>query len=648
MQLLTRLVAVAVVLATGVATAEPTSGIDGALFRSSYDANGVFSLEGARLLPKHDLSLKFLVGFGTSPVAVAVPGIGDTAKDRVLDRLLVLDIAFGMTVASRFAIGFDVAAYRTATGEGYGTRGRYGAGSQITPSTGLIALRRISNIDPSAPPDDAGSYLGDGLAGPLDARLGGKLALIARPKLAVALVGSVFLPFGEDEMLLGDRSLVFEPKLAVEWKPNPARATRVLANGGARIRRRTVLEGFDAMAGATDLDAKVFLDVGSEAVIGAGAIVEITPRAHLGIEAQLFVPLPDAASYGSCRTYLGNRCSSLDDADYFAGAGRGDLSVLATVGAQLRMSADVTLLAMIGTAQLGSRGDDMRVTTGLSWAPQPVGTAVPGRNDRDGDGVPDSLDGCRSEPEDKDGFQDEDGCVDADNDRDGLDDGSDACRDEAEDKDGFEDADGCPERDNDQDGLLDAVDRCPDQREDLDNFEDEDGCPDEDNDGDGIADGKDKCPLDAEIKNGFEDDDGCPDGRQAGPQVDERADRIDLKGATLAFTGAANLPAASKALLDQIATLIKTKKLVIRVEVHVPLGTRATAAGAIAAQRPRDKALSQQRARAVADYLIAQGVAVQQLQAVGLGSDRPLASFAATDAANARVDFIKAQQRGTP
>jgi hypothetical protein len=27
----------------------------------------------------------------------------------------------------------------------------------------------------------------------------------------------VFLPFGEDEMLLGDRYLVFEPKLALAW-----------------------------------------------------------------------------------------------------------------------------------------------------------------------------------------------------------------------------------------------------------------------------------------------------------------------------------------------------------------------------------------------------------------------------------------------
>jgi hypothetical protein len=37
---------------------------------------------------------------------------------------------------------------------------------------------------------------------------------------------------------------------------------------------------------------------------------------------------------------------------------------------------------------------------------------------------------------------------------------------------------------------------------------------------------------------------------------------------------------------------------------------------------------------------------VQQLQAVGLGSDRPLGTAGSTDASNERVDFIKAQQAG--
>ncbi|MCZ7538032.1 MAG: hypothetical protein M5T61_20295 [Acidimicrobiia bacterium] len=48
--------------------------------------------------------------------------------------------------------------------------------------------------------------------------------------------------------------------------------------------------------------------------------------------------------------------------------------------------------------------------------------------DNDGDGILDRDDGCPMEPEDKDGYQDEDGCPDVDNDGDGIADASDQCR----------------------------------------------------------------------------------------------------------------------------------------------------------------------------------------------------------------------------
>ena len=106
------------------ASADPTSGVDSDLFRSSYDTGGIFALEGARLMPKRDLSFKVLLGYSQSPLNVAVPGIGtavaDTSKDRILDYVMTLDVAFGMTLTEKVAIGFDVAGYRTATGVGYG------------------------------------------------------------------------------------------------------------------------------------------------------------------------------------------------------------------------------------------------------------------------------------------------------------------------------------------------------------------------------------------------------------------------------------------------------------------------------------------------------------------------------------------------
>jgi hypothetical protein len=65
--------------------------------------------------------------------------------------------------------------------------------------------------------------------------------------------------------------------------------------------------------------------------------------------------------------------------------------------------------------------------------------------DLDRDGVIDSQDRCRLEPEDHDGFQDSDGCPDPDNDGDGYPDHADDCPDEPEDFDGYRDVDGCPD-----------------------------------------------------------------------------------------------------------------------------------------------------------------------------------------------------------
>ena len=62
--------------------------------------------------------------------------------------------------------------------------------------------------------------------------------------------------------------------------------------------------------------------------------------------------------------------------------------------------------------------------------------------DRDGDGIPDVKDRCPDEPEDFDGFEDEDGCPDLDNDKDGIPDAADKCPNEP----GPESEGGCPKK----------------------------------------------------------------------------------------------------------------------------------------------------------------------------------------------------------
>src|SRR6185312_2461070 len=138
-----------------------------------------------------------------------------------------------------------------------------------------------------------------------------------------------------------------------------------------------------------------------------------------------------------------------------------------------------------------------------------------------------------------------------DPDHDGIVGAQDKCPKEAEDKDGFQDDDGCPDPDNAGDGIADAADKCPNEAEDKDDFQDDDGCPDPDNDNDGIPDAADKCPDQAETKNGFQDDDGCPDELPAAVTGVIGPIAINFKANSDAFAGStAALDKVAKALSD--------------------------------------------------------------------------------------------------
>ncbi len=133
--------------------------------------------------------------------------------------------------------------------------------------------------------------------------------------------------------------------------------------------------------------------------------------------------------------------------------------------------------------------------------------------DNDGDKIDDLKDKCPNDAEDGKDPYPADGCPGnkRDSDLDNIPDSVDSCPMEEEDMDGFEDGDGCAEADNDADGVADDKDKCGLCPEDKDGFEDDDGCPELDNDKDGVVDAKDACPAQAETINGIKDDDGCPD-----------------------------------------------------------------------------------------------------------------------------------------
>lgn len=253
--------------------------------------------------------------------------------------------------------------------------------------------------------------------------------------------------------------------------------------------------------------------------------------------------------------------------------------------------------------------------------------------DRDGDGLLDSVDECPAEPEDRDNFEDEDGCPDPDNDKDKILDVDDKCPMEPEDHDDFEDSDGCPDPDNDKDKILDVDDKCANTPEDYDGFEDTDGCPEPDNDRDRILDTVDKCPLEAEDRDNFEDTDGCPE---------EGSGMVSIVGKKIVLTDKIYFQTAldvidlkrSKPILDQMSELLINNPWMTKVEIQGHTDDRGNDA--------YNQDLSQRRAASVAKFLIAVGVAESRLIYVGYGENKPVKSndSNAGRSANRRVEFV--------
>jgi outer membrane protein OmpA-like peptidoglycan-associated protein len=255
----------------------------------------------------------------------------------------------------------------------------------------------------------------------------------------------------------------------------------------------------------------------------------------------------------------------------------------------------------------------------------------PDTRDTDGDGIRNVEDQCPNEAEDIDLFEDKDGCPDFDNDADGIADLADQCDDEAEDVDGFQDGDGCLDGDNDGDGIADKSDVCPNELEDKDTHADLDGCPDDDNDHDGVADAQDKCVNQAETINGNKDDDGCPD--RGDSLVLLAADRIELLD-SVRFTGTtAKLGKGTDNVLGQVAATLRANPEIVRISVRAHVHPRWT--------RERDQTLSDDRAKAVRDWLVQWGIAPERIDVRGFGSDKPLVKTAKkAEQINDRIEFI--------
>jgi outer membrane protein OmpA-like peptidoglycan-associated protein len=590
---------IAVTLAPGAARAQ--RGVDAQMFRPALDAYGIFTVDRSDVSHQWDFGFKLYANFAGSPLRLTMSDENDathaTAKTNVImERQIGLNLGLHLGLTNWLELVLDFPLSTQTYGAAYGA---YGSSADPTIArTGFYGSDRYTNI---APPD----------AAPGDMRIGFKARLFRKSSFGLGAAAIVTLPFGDEAAFLGDTGFTFQPKLIADFTRGPI---TVAVNLGAIIREETVVyDPFDA--GAKIPNPRILLDVGTELTWSVGMAYRFVHWVGVGAELYGYVPMvtqPTAAK---------------------------DFAADVLGGLQFFPSKDLVVAVGAGAGFIPSaaRHDDYRAFLGISWAPVEggKGAVAVGGLDSDNDGVPDAQDVCPNDPEDRDGFDDEDGCPDPDNDQDGVPDKKDKCPNEPEDRDGFQDGDGCPETDNDGDGIPDAQDKCPNDAEDRDGFQDDDGCPDADNDGDGIPDAADKCPNEPETRNGVDDDDGCPD---TGGQVVVTAGKIELPEQIQFEIGKATILGRSDSLLVRIAEKIKANGQVkrIRIEGHTDdVGS------------PRkNQELSQARAEAVREYLIMKGVEADRLQAVGYGTSRPVdkRKTAEARAKNRRVEFIIVEQ----
>lgn len=250
-----------------------------------------------------------------------------------------------------------------------------------------------------------------------------------------------------------------------------------------------------------------------------------------------------------------------------------------------------------------------RAATAAAAVAAPVVAAAAKAADSDGDGVADERDRCANTPS---GVKvNAQGC-ESDSDADGVVDSNDRCANTA--AGAKVDAEGC-EEDGDGDRVLDSQDRCPNTPDGA--KVDAKGC-ELDSDGDGVVDSQDRCPA---TKSGVKTDThGC-----------EIQDVIALKGVNFATNSAKLTPESLVILDDAAATLAKHGDLEAEVAGHTD--NRGVPA--------KNKALSQQRADAVMQYLVSKGVNAANLSAKGYGQERPVADNGTEDgrAQNRRVEL---------
>ena len=190
-----------------------------------------------------------------------------------------------------------------------------------------------------------------------------------------------------------------------------------------------------------------------------------------------------------------------------------------------------------------------------------------------------------------------------------------------------------------------GMDNCPEEAEDFDGYQDDDGCPDADNDRDGLCDpwveakgmlsnfahvcqGVDRCPEQAESQNGYKDDDGCPD------EVPQPPKKVFVLEGVNFESGKATITPDSYISLMKVVDIMETfKEATFEIVGHTDnVGSK-----------DKNMQLSADRAAAVKNFLVENGIDESRMVTSGMGDTKPVASNKTPEgrAQNRRIEFTR-------
>ena len=482
------------------ASAQTLPSVDTRTWRPSSDPGASMVLEPMSVPSLAEWNAGLWLDYANHPVTLRLPGTNAVAY-RPVANFLGADLTAAVGLGARMSLGLDLPVLLYQEG-----------------STGLPATVASTS---SVPKDGIGDLAFD-LKGALISNEGGGFGLSA--------IGSVTVPTGDETSFLGDGAAAVTVRALADY-------SLVFADVQASVGYTLHTEHRtwpDASVGGYRFGDTIPWNVGVR-ISPTIFRLDRTNRQTWEIAAHGWLPAGPVGPFGTGQAgsaalspallALSDRISLGHNRDVFALAG-----------------VDIGLNTAVGVPTV-------RALVSVGWAPR--------LHDQDRDGVPDDVDQCPEIAEDRDGFEDADGCPDIDDDDDGIIDAEDACPRvkgvpstdpkkngcPAPDADGDgipDDVDacpklkgvastdpkrnGCPVADRDHDGIPDDIDKCPDQPEDKDGFQDEDGCPDPDNDGDGIPDTSDACVNVPGEPSTDPKRNGCPNPDRDGDGYDNDAD----------------------------------------------------------------------------------------------------------------------------